>query len=343
MSNMIKPKRIHLEASSICQLKCPSCPNATKAIQPVVGRGFLKLSDFRKLLDENPWISEIELVNWGEIFLNPELLEIIKYAYERNVILTAIGGVNLNNVTEDVLEGLVRYRFRKITCSIDGASSETYCIYRVGGNFETVIENIKKINYYKEKYGSKYPQLTWQFVVFGHNEHEIPKAREMARDLNMQFRPKLSWDPDFSPVRDLEFVRRELGLGVASREEYKRKYGVHYLRGICYQLWHGPQINWDGKVLGCCLNYWGDFGGNAFRDGLLESVNSEKMQYAREMLLGKRAAREDIPCTTCKVYLDMQADGNWLTKAELSKGVAHLLYRLYLAVGFARRSLANLR
>ena len=26
----------------------------------------------------------------------------------------------------------------------------------------------------------------WQFVVFGHNEHEITKAREMAAELGME-------------------------------------------------------------------------------------------------------------------------------------------------------------
>ena len=335
MSNIIKPRRIRLEASSICQLRCPCCSNTTKAIQPVVGSGFLKPSDFQKLVDSSPWISEIELTNYGEMFLNPDLLEIIKYAYRRNVILRADNGANLNHVKEEVFEGLVKYRFRSITCSLDGASNETYRIYRVGGNFETVIENIKKINHFKKKYRSKYPLLTWQFVVFGHNEHEIPIARKMARDLDMEFRPKLSWDADFSPVRDQEFVRREVGLDAASRDEYKDKYGIHYARGTCYQLWREPQINWDGKLLGCCRNIWGDFGGNVFRDGLLDSVNNERIRYAREMLLGKRVARGDIPCTTCEIYLGIKASGRWLTKGELSRGLPRLLYR---AVGFVHRS-----
>jgi len=68
------------------------------------------------------------------------------------------------------------------------------------------------------------------------------------------------------------------------------------------QLWKHPQINWDGKVLGCCRNFWGDFGGNAFRDGLTPSLNHEKMSYARDMLEGKKPARPDIPCTTCELY-----------------------------------------
>jgi MoaA/NifB/PqqE/SkfB family radical SAM enzyme len=306
----VKPLKIRLEASSFCQLRCPSCPTTSKAIHPAVGRGFLELRDFQSLLVESPWLKEIELSNYGEIFLHPDLLEIIKFAYERNVVLTADNGTNLNNVKENVLEGLVKYKFRSMTCSIDGASNETYKVYRVKGNFVNVIENIRKINFFKQKYQSEYPLLKWQFVVFGHNEHEISLARTLASELNMQFYLKLSWDSKFSPVRDQEFVRKE--TGVTSREEFKQKDGADYMQLICYQLWEEPQINWDGKVLGCCRNFWGDFGGNAFRDGLFKSLNNENIRYARDMLLGKKVARENIPCTTCSIYLGMRADSTWL-------------------------------
>lgn len=325
--SVIKPRKIRLEVSSFCQLRCPSCPTTTEAIQPVVGSGFLKVTDFQKLLDENPWISKVELSNYGEIFLNPDLLKIIEHAYRRNIVLTANNGVNLNTANEDMLEGLVKYEFRSLTCSIDGASNESYKVYRVRGNFDKVLENIKKINHFKKKHRSQYPLLAWQFVVFGHNEHEIPIARKLASDLNMDFCLKLSWDANFSPVHDQDFVRKEVGLSSASRKEYKEKHGVDYKHRICHQLWEEPQINWDGKVLGCCRNFWSDFGGNAFKDGFLNSVNNEKINYARDMLSGKKTARADIPCTTCDIYLVRKANSKWI-----KRGLSNLVYR---AVRFA--------
>ncbi len=86
------------------------------------------------------------------------------------------------------------------------------------------------------------------------------------------------------------------------------------MQRICHQLWDQPQINWDGKILGCCRNLMKDFGGNAFTDGLLESLNSEMINYARDMLLGSQNGRDDIPCTTCAVYLSMKKDGKWLKR-----------------------------
>lgn len=320
---IIQPRRIRLEASTACQLKCPSCPTASGETGKRLGVGFLKFDDFKRIVDENTWVAHIELSNWGEIFLNKDLMKIMKYAYEHNVALYATNGVNLNTVKEDTLKALVKYKFRKMTCSIDGASQETYSLYRVKGDFDVVIDNIKTINKWKAKYRSSYPILKWQFVAFGHNEHEITKAREMAEKLNMKFYLKLSWGDlyttAFSPVKDADLIRKETGLGAASREEYQKKYGVDYMtRNCCLELWRGPQINHDGKVLGCCINYWDDYG-NVFKEGLRESLNNEKINYARDMLMGKRGARADIPCTRCKVYAGRRKNNDWVTDKEIEE------------------------
>lgn len=195
---MMKPPSIRIEASSACQLKCPSCPTGQGLLKTSVGSGFLKFKDFQNLIDKNSWVKDIELSNWGEIFLNPGLIQIMQYAHEKGVRLTANNGVNFNTASDEVLEGLVKYQFASLNCSIDGASADTYAIYRRQGSFENVIANIKKVNLYKAKYNSPYPQLRWQFVVFGHNEHEIAAASAMAAALDMAFYVKLSWDEDFS-------------------------------------------------------------------------------------------------------------------------------------------------
>lgn len=316
MAQAVNPRTIRIEASSFCQLRCPSCPTTSRAIHPAVGSGFLRPEDFHKLLDENPAVKAVELSNYGEIFLNPRLLEILKLAHDRNVAVMASNGVNLNNVREEVLEGVVKYKLRLMSCSIDGATQNTYQRYRVRGNFDTVIGNIKKINHYKQLHRSPFPYLRWQFIVFGHNEHELPAARRMAQELGMDIVVKLAWDADLSPVTDKETARRATMTGAASREEYKERYGKDYMQSLCHQLWDDPQINWDGKVLGCCRNFWGDFGGNAFTDGLVASLNNEKIDYARKMLRGHVPARDGVPCTTCEIYLGMRADGKWLKRND---------------------------
>lgn len=309
----IKPSTVRVDASTICQLRCPSCPTTAGAIDEFVGSGFLKLSDFKAFIDNNKFIKKVELTNWGEIFLNPEILGIMQFAHENGIQLLAVNGVNLNNVKPEVLEGLVKYRFRAISASIDGATPETYAKYRVRGNLEVVLANIRTINEYKKQYNSKFPELGWQFIIFGHNEHEVEQARAMAADLKMVFRPKLNWedmyDLPFSAVKDEELVRSV--LGAASREEYHEKNKEHFCATVCKELWTSPQVNFDGEVLGCPVNHWSSFG-NAFKENFVDILNSERMNYAREMIQGKAPEREDVACTQCKVYSAMKRHNTWI-------------------------------
>ncbi len=215
----IKPPLIMLDASSACQLKCPSCPTGQGMTLKTLGAKFLKFTDFKNLIDANPWIKSIELSNWGEIFLNPEIISILEYGFKKNVALQANCGVNLNTATGDVLESVVKYQLQGMTVALDGASNETYKIYRIGGDFEKVIAHIRTINAFKQRYKTDLPKMTWQFIAFGHNEHEIEKARNMAAELKMDFRVKLSFGDlytgkIFSPIRDRERIRRESGTGL---------------------------------------------------------------------------------------------------------------------------------
>ncbi len=293
---------LRLEASSKCQLKCPLCLTGTgyHRQSSSVGWGHLSLESFQQILADNPQIKTVELSNYGEIFLNPQLEAMLRSAHEQGVKLTALNGVNLNYLSEGMAEALVKYQFEKLKVSIDGASEETYQIYRQGGSLQKVLANIDQINFYKKKYQSKYPKLKWQFIIFGHNEHELPLARQMAQERGMSFKAKLNYKPKVYPVRDPAFVKRESGLGVSDIREYEKKHQTLY-SPACLQLWTAPQVNWDGKLLGCCVNHFGDFG-NVLEQGLSDCLQSERYQYAKQMVLGQKPPREDIPCTHCKRY-----------------------------------------
>jgi hypothetical protein len=100
--------------------------------------------------------------------------------------------------------------------------------------------------------------------------------------------------------------------GAADRTEYIENLEKHYLAPVCEQLWTKPQVNFDGEVLGCCVNHWGSFG-NAFRDDLLDVINNDKLNHARLMLQGKAPERDDVPCSSCKVYQQMKQHDRWIT------------------------------
>ncbi|OYP41920.1 radical SAM protein [Prevotella sp. P5-50] len=300
---MIRLPKIHevsIDFSTLCQLRCVEC-STSKGIthKGIVGKGQLKYSDFLKFVETNPQIKRMEMSNWGEIFLNPEIAQIIKCAYEHGVTLYCGNGTNFNHIDELTLEFLVKYKVEFLNLSIDGASQETYAKYRINGQLEKVLKNIERLNHYKKQYGSDYPKLSWQFIIFGHNEHEIPKVKELCKKYNMAFNPKLNYS-DFSPVKDKEFVRRESGLGVADRKEYKEKYQKEY-KAPCYHCFDSPQINWNGDILGCSVNKWKTLG-NAFDKSIAQWEEGDIYRKLIDVLFEGRECTEELPCFHCPNY-----------------------------------------
>ncbi len=312
---VVNPTVLCIEACSVCQLRCPLCPTAKGERESLIGSGSLKFQDFQRLIDQNPQICRVELGHFGEVFLNKELPRILEYAYTRHVTTSIDQGANLNHASEEALEALVKYQTAVVRCAIDATTQAAYSQYRVGGDLKNVLRNIQRINRLKEQYHSSRPRLLFQFIVFGHNEHEMERAILLSRMLNMEICFKLNYFPDALPVYNRDRVRQFVGY--ADRREFLEKEEKHYWRHECYGLWLNPQINWDGKLLGCSRNMWGVFGGNVFESGLMDAINNEKTRYAREMLMGRLPAREDMPCMKCAVYQSMVQYNNWITEKEL--------------------------
>lgn len=299
----VPPTAVRLCACSACQLDCPVCEPHVRPLTKngILGWGYLRAKNFSKFIRDNPSVKLIELSQSGEIFLNPELGLILEDAYQKGVTLTALNGVNLNRVSDQMCEDLVRYQFKAMKVALDGADAQTYALYRKRGCFEDVINNIKKINFYKEKYKSQAPYLIWQFIPFSHNEHQILDALKMAKQLGMDFKIKLNGNPNYAPVKNKELVRRLTPHASATREEFRDKYDISV--GLsCHELWTSPQINWDGLMTGCCANFFAGLG-NVFEEGLEAVMTSKNYVEMKKVVLGLSKPDESIGCSNCSVYL----------------------------------------
>ncbi|VVB82681.1 Radical SAM superfamily protein [uncultured archaeon] len=279
------PKAIRLDTSTICNLKCPCCPTGRR--EDKLSRGFLKFSDFKKFIDKYGFlIEDIYLSNKGEMFLNPEIFDIIQYAEDRGI--RTHSDTNLNYFNEKMAEKLVKSGISELTISLDGASQKSYSLYRVGGDFEKVISNIKSINKFKEKYQSKKPVLNWQFIIFGHNQNEIEKAKKMADKLKIHFFLKKSWDKNFSVPSNLSEIEDKEKI-------YKRD------KSFCDDLWICPVINYNGNIFGCCILSDEKFNlGNVFQEGFFKVYNGKKMRKLRKFVLGRNKSKNFLPCSNCE-------------------------------------------
>lgn len=308
------PSFVRIEACSVCQLNCPMCQLIDNG-SDVIGRGTLTFKLFRDFISRNPSIKRIELGNFGEVFLNPDLPEILRFAHGQGIVTEIDEGANLNHASDEALDALVRFGTSRVRCAIDGVTQSVYAQYRVGGSLKDVIRNINRINELKKRYGSSTPHLIFQFIVFGHNIHQVGRAALLARMLQMGIEYKLDCLPG-NATDEISAKIRHI-TGYSDRSEFLRREKIHYMRHLCYHMWHSPQINWDGKLLGCSRNIWGEYAGNVFEGNLLEQLNNGKMRNARKMLMGQMPGNDAVPCSNCSVFKSMQKFEKWLTPDEL--------------------------
>ena len=189
-------------------------------------------------------------------------------------------------------------------------------MYRVGGDLKKVIRSIKRINEFKKQLHTPFPYLIFQFIPMAGNIQEIDQAALLARMLDTLFEIRLNRYPEDMSDQGREKIRKYAGY--ADRHEYLRQEKRHYFRRLCPQLWINPRIGWDGRIVGCsCNNNYGYFPGNVFHEDLADCLNSETMVYAREMLMGRRPPRQDVPCVRCECYQAMGYYENWMTEEEV--------------------------
>jgi MoaA/NifB/PqqE/SkfB family radical SAM enzyme len=248
------PFYLVIDPTNFCNLKCPLCPTW----QDIEARpkGKMDIQTFRNILDEaGPYLFAVNLCNWGEPFLNPELPDMVRYAKKYNTVVGL--STNLNYLPDRTAQELIASEIDIIVVSLDGATDGSYTRYRKGGDFSTVLINIEKLNSYRQK-NKKFPLLIWQFLVNKYNEHEIDMAHEMSQKIGLQF--------SLSPMRTS--MGKELLLPLYERvKEMKDWLPLNpdynkYERGIkpetrtrqttCKWLWNSTVVNWDGSISPCC-------------------------------------------------------------------------------------------
>lgn len=187
----------------------------------------------------------------GEPYLNPDFLDMVKYASDRKIYTaTSTNAHYLNdaNAKRTVESGLDR-----LIISIDGATQETYQNYRIGGRLQKVIEGTKNVLKWKKQLNSKTPHVVFQFLVVKPNEHEIDKLKELAGKLEVDevgLKTAQIYDykngSDLMPTTDRYSRYRKNAEGTYS---IKNK-----LLNQCWKMWHSCVITWDGKVVPCCFD-----------------------------------------------------------------------------------------
>ena len=296
------PYYLTIDPTNYCNLRCPLCPTGQKNNSSSKGKMLFKT--FKKIINEvGKWLYSVDLFNWGEPLLNKETYKMVSYAGKRN-IWTNIS-TNFNVFDEDSAHKMVLSGLDHLTISLDGASPETYSVYRVGGDFNRVISNIKLLVKTKKELRSKKPILEWQFLPMKHNEHEIANARTMAAQLGMDeftLRP-LRVDMGKEVFEEMPKLLEEDKKWLPANQNYSRydygKKSRKVRKKLCPFLWTTAVIGWDGSVYPCCAVYPEEYKfGNILEQPFKEIWNNQVYKASRKLF---RASGEkaDTVCDIC--------------------------------------------
>jgi MoaA/NifB/PqqE/SkfB family radical SAM enzyme len=142
----------------------------------------MEFSTFKKVIDEIENKSfMVVLWNQGESYLNKDFLKMVKYASDNGLFTLASTNANIDIQAEDTIKS----GLDSIIISLDGTTQETYNKYRVNGNLNRVLENVRELIQTKKKLKTKNPLIRWQFLVMKHNEHEIEEIKKLAKELQV--------------------------------------------------------------------------------------------------------------------------------------------------------------
>lgn len=297
------PYAIIIETGNTCNFDCPTCPTPRKTILARRPPEMMSLEKFKKIIDNIKDYTHIVYVyNSNEPLLNPEIVEMIKYASENN--LHTMISTNCSLLDEKISERLLNSGLGEIRFALDGLKKESFEQFRRGGDFETVKKNIENFCRLKKEMNKKRPIATLQFILNKLNQDEIPDIKKFAKENmidKLYIKPfilsEYAYDKDKikelsekfladKNIYDEEIVYKKDDQGIKPKTEYQ----------TCPDVKRVFTVLADGRAVMCCFDLVGDYVyGDLSKQSLAEIWNSPKVKIMKE-----KAFRRELPlCKVC--------------------------------------------
>jgi radical SAM protein with 4Fe4S-binding SPASM domain len=290
-----------------CNLSCGLCPTGQKSAN--YPQSFMNFDTFKRVLGKFPELKSIELYNWGEPFLNSEIFNMIEYAKALKIFVTIHTNFSFKK-NDDFFMALAHHGPHSLVISLDGASQDSYSQFRVKGEFLLVISNIKKLKDY-QKNSANNMLIMWKFLVNKYNEHEMDRAKAIAKEIGVKIRfVAMSLGDDMVDIVQKNDINERMEKWLPSNKEYiQDRYEKNprkaIFKGICKQLFETIVINPDGRVFPCCTitnekNVFGDI----LNESLEDIWYNEKYEYSRSLFVKNNDIKSRIEtiCKECRNY-----------------------------------------
>ena len=227
-------RRIDLELTSYCNIKCSGCTRETaQSTEFYLNKkeNMLSLEMIKEKFRQEDWPA-LKTINFcgsiDEPTSHPEFFEIVKFfiPWKINISISTNGSIRTPKWWGELAQ-ILNSSHHSVLWGVDG-TDETSEIYRKGSNFKKVQENWRAFH----KFGGR---SIWQFIIMEHNKHQVDDLERIAEEEGFK---AVKFINSMRSKGDVEYVKPE----VEESEEVECK----YLRdGTIF-------INCKGDVIPCC-------------------------------------------------------------------------------------------
>lgn len=279
------PPFVAIEPTNYCNYRCIMCPQSSERASSIP-RGFMSQKMFDKVIDEvKSYVFEVFIQLGGEPLLHPELIDFVRKAKSRGVLVGL--STNASLLTRTAAQGLIKAGLDKMIISFTDKGKEGYEKVWQGGDYRKVEENIREVLALKRE--RQNPKITLQIIKFFGQDKDLILEKDFLKTWH-----RLGVD-SFSPVWATYWTgnfkdEAKFRYGEAPRDSYYRP---------CGAIWRALVVYWDGNVAPCCNDLTRQYIlGNIETESIREIWNNEKMVRLRESIAQGRY-KETKLCRNC--------------------------------------------
>lgn len=289
------PLKLHLEPTSLCNLKCPMCP---QSIGANTVNGFMDMDVYRHILEQvRGHVLEVNLFFRGEPMMHKNLGEMTTLAHEAGIAVHV--NTNATTLRAKQTAALLDAKLDKLTVSFDGADKDTYERMRVGAKFELTLKNVREFLLEKQRRQVRYPYTVMQVILPYDPTAARPETPAGMRELFAGL-----------PVDeyDTRWAHGWAGTMMENPVAQPEQYGPNY--HPCNWLWKSMAIYWNGEVVSCCADFAGEqVVGNLMEQSLMEVWNGPELVKLRRLQVEGRYQEASL-CSGCDA-LWQQDSASW--------------------------------
>jgi radical SAM protein with 4Fe4S-binding SPASM domain len=223
------PDIVQIESTNLCNAKCVFCPRDEMHRR----QGVMEMELFQKIVDECAalGITHVRMHNYGEPFLDKQLVEKVRYAKSRGI--AEVGMIsNGSLITEELARGMIDAGLDAINISVDAGGRETFERTRLKLNYDEVTGNVRTLARLRGELGRKHPKLILSFV----RQHNSAEERAFIEE----------WRAIADKIHVTDLHNWAGTLHTQSEVRYP-----------CYRIWLTFTVLWDGRVSLCCADFDG--------------------------------------------------------------------------------------